>query len=325
MSQEVSVVIPLHNKARHIGRAIESVLRQTFQRFEVIVVDDGSTDGGADVVRKFDDPRIRLVVQQNAGVSAARNRGIEQASCECVAFLDADDEWLPVFLETVTGLRTRHPEAGLFACAYRICREATTWAPAFQHCVESPEGGLLDDYFHAALGPAPVWTSATMAPKAVLKQFGGFPVGMRTGEDLNLWMQIALRYHVAWSPRDGAIYHLSADNRACTSVPLSFDITCGPVWDDFCQSGAEPVVPRASVEEYVAYRRIRHAIAVLFAGRRDWALSLFWMTRNTRLYRKDRRRLGMALLVPTPILRLGLRCKDVIRMLPRHRSRPETN
>ncbi|MGI6022871.1 MAG: glycosyltransferase family 2 protein, partial [Methanoculleus sp.] len=92
---EVSVVIPLYNKAPYIARALASVITQTCQGFEVIVIDDGSTDGGAEIVRRLDDTRIRVIRQENRGVSAARNRGIESARTDFIAFLDADDEWMP--------------------------------------------------------------------------------------------------------------------------------------------------------------------------------------------------------------------------------------
>ena len=95
----VSVIIPLYNKEPYVRRALSSIRAQTFEDFEVIVVDDGSTDEGARAVESFDDARVRLVHQQNAGPGAARNRGIAEARGELLAFLDADDEWTPTYLE----------------------------------------------------------------------------------------------------------------------------------------------------------------------------------------------------------------------------------
>ncbi len=118
MNPEVSVVIPLYNKGLYIARALNSVLAQTFQDFEVILVDDGSTDDGAEVIGGVDDPRIQLIQQENLGVSAARNRGIEAARAELVAFLDADDEWLPCFLSKIIDLSDKYPERrGLCNCS----------------------------------------------------------------------------------------------------------------------------------------------------------------------------------------------------------------
>jgi len=119
---EVSVVIPLYNKAPYIARALASVITQTCQDFEVIVIDDGSTDGGAEIVRRLDDTRIRVIRQENRGVSAARNRGIESARTDFIAFLDADDEWTPTHLEALLRLRDRYPHAGAYGTAYLIKR-----------------------------------------------------------------------------------------------------------------------------------------------------------------------------------------------------------
>ncbi|HMA53239.1 MAG TPA: glycosyltransferase family A protein, partial [Acidobacteriota bacterium] len=116
----VTVVIPLYNKAPYIAAAVRSVLAQTFTDFEVIVVDDGSLDDGAEVVDRFDDPRLRLVRQENQGESAARNKGVTLAASELLAFLDADDEWTPSHLEVLLRLADRFPGAGLLATAYKI-------------------------------------------------------------------------------------------------------------------------------------------------------------------------------------------------------------
>lgn len=97
----VSVVIPTYNRAHLVGRAIQSVLNQTYQDFEIIVVDDGSTDNTEEVVKSFNDPRIRYIRHdQNRGGSAARNTGIKMARGEYIAFQDSDDEWLPEKLES---------------------------------------------------------------------------------------------------------------------------------------------------------------------------------------------------------------------------------
>ena len=111
----ISVVIPLYNKEKKIEYTLKSVFTQTFQNFEIVIVDDGSTDNSVEEVEKFTDSRIRLIHQTNAGVSAARNRGIEAASGELIAFLDADDVWMPEYLATQYGLYQKYPECSVYA------------------------------------------------------------------------------------------------------------------------------------------------------------------------------------------------------------------
>ncbi|HDR8111751.1 glycosyltransferase family 2 protein [Bacillus thuringiensis] len=101
----ISIVIPLYNKEHYIKRAIKSIIGQTFQNYEIIVIDDGSEDNSCNMVRSFQDSRIQLIQQKHSGVAAARNRGIESARADIIAFLDADDEWQPTFLETICSLK----------------------------------------------------------------------------------------------------------------------------------------------------------------------------------------------------------------------------
>ena len=314
----VSVVIPLYNKVRHIQRAINSALVQTYQDFELIVIDDGSTDGGGDVVRQVKDSRIRLITQPNAGVSAARNQGVAEAKTDLVAFLDADDEWMPNHLATVMELRNTYPEAGMYATAYRFCKDGKTWRPAFVHCVADPQGGFLEDYFQAAFGPPPIWTSAVMIPKHVLAEVGHFPVGMKRGEDMNTWARIALRYRVAWSPVEGAVYHFSVDNRACSLTPVNLEPEAAftvPI-EDFLRSGLQPLTLSRHIEEYCVAQRFRYAILCCLDGKRSWALAHIARTRGSSVFHKKKMLLQCIVWLPAWFLKGIMRIKSVMRIKP---------
>lgn len=206
----VSVVIPLYNKGPYIARALESILSQTFQDFEVIVVDDGSTDGGSEVARELRDPRIRLISQENRGVSAARNRGIEAARSQLVAFLDADDEWLPRFLETVMRLRKRFPDAGAYATAVCTAHNSTIKHLRYRS-VPSPDWeGMITDYFRSQIfGDSVLRSSSTAIPREILQEMNGFVVGAKWGEDLDLWGRIGLNYPIGFSASCCAIIHVT--------------------------------------------------------------------------------------------------------------------
>lgn len=218
----ISVVIPLYNKELHIARTINSVLAQTISDFELIVIDDGSTDKGPTVVKNFQDRRIRLIHQQNSGVSAARNRGIYEAKTDLIAFLDADDEWTPSFLETVLRLKKKYPEAGIYSSAYLFCNsKGETHIANYKEIPPAPWEGLFKSYFlSVAIGEHPICSSAVCIPKKILLAENGFEVGAWWGEDDDLWGRIALKYSIAFSWQIGAIYHQGATNRACKREEL---------------------------------------------------------------------------------------------------------
>jgi glycosyltransferase involved in cell wall biosynthesis len=211
-----SIVVPLYNKGDEIARALNSILAQTYTGYEVVVVDDGSTDNGPEIVRRFSDERIRLVSQENGGASVARNRGIAEAVYEYISFLDADDEWKPHYLGTVRNLILQYPEAGAFATAYEMVgSDKVVSIPKYKSIPEAPWEGYIPSYFKSALGVPPVWTSAVTIPKKVFDAVGGFPKGVVLGQDKEVWERVAMKFKIAFTNKIGATYYLDASNRSC--------------------------------------------------------------------------------------------------------------
>lgn len=218
----VSILMPLFNKEPEVKRAIESVLTQTVSDFELIVVNDGSVDNGPEIVRNINDPRIRLFDQENAGVSAARNRGIKEAKSDLIAFLDADDEWKPTFLETIFSLKNKLPTCKVFATSY-IYREVngTHRLPVIKGIPSPPWEGILKNYFDVAIkSDPPLWTSAVAVNKEAINEVGLFPVGIHSGEDLLTWAKLALRYDIAYSTTPESVFFLRTPSASLpTRIP----------------------------------------------------------------------------------------------------------
>ena len=294
-----TVVIPLYNKKNYVSRAVQSVLAQTFQDYEMLVIDDGSTDGGGEVVRNFTDPRLFLFQQENMGVASARNRGIELARGELIAFLDADDEWKPGFLETMIALRKRFPQAGMYACAYAQSRNNKVRISKVKEVPLSPWEGVMPGYFRsAALGDPPIHTSSVAIPREILLGVGGFPVGKRMGEDLDLWGRIALQYPVVFSWSTGGVYHQDAENRACDRFTEEDEHPFVETCRSLKREEIKPTM-RCDLELYVCrlqlenarqhvlignYRRARHLCAQIPAGKFTLRKSM-WGGRWNRITR----------------------------------------
>jgi|WetSurMetagenome_2_1015567.scaffolds.fasta_scaffold24913_1 glycosyltransferase involved in cell wall biosynthesis len=269
MIPQVSVVIPLYNKGPHIARAITSVLTQTVQEFEIIVMDGNSTDEGPEIVKAHHDPRIHFFVQEGSGVSAARNQGVEKSQADFIAFLDADDEWTPHFLEIILRLKKTFPDAGLYATAYQICSKPGKLANAKNRAIPpSPYEGLLRNYFEsAAFGKDdPFMTSVVAMPKEVFFRSGGFPLHETKGEDLDLFATVALHYPIAYSSSIGGIYHTDASNRVCASY---YSMEEQPFVRTGKKAIAEGIVPQNMLpcyKEYIARKEIETAATNIFAG-----------------------------------------------------------
>lgn len=209
----ISVVIPLYNKKKSIERAIRSVLRQTHRHFELIVVDDGSTDGSAQVVKAITEPRLTFVQRPNGGVSAARNVGVERALGQYVAFLDADDEWRPEFLSAMVSLMEMHRNAVLFSTRHDIV------APDASRILGSlslpaDHVGQVPHFFETYRKSASLVNSSSVCVrKDALLTVGGFPVGERVGEDVVVWLKLAAIGDVMFDARVLSTAHQDAENR----------------------------------------------------------------------------------------------------------------
>ena len=185
----VSVIIPTYNRAWTLPDAIDSVLEQTYQPFELIVVDDGSSDNTSALLAGYS-PRLTVIRQENAGVSAARNTGIEQATGEFLAFLDSDDRWLPQKLARQIDFFRRHPDA-------LICQTEEIWVrnglrvnPGKRHQKKS------GDIFIPSLSLCLVSPSAVMLRRTLFDEIGNFDENLPACEDYDLWLRVSARHPV---------------------------------------------------------------------------------------------------------------------------------
>lgn len=202
-----SVVIPLYNKENHIAGTLKSALAQTFTDFEVIIINDGSTDGSETAVKAFDDPRIVYQKIKNGGVSAARNKGIAVAEGEVIAFLDADDYWEPNHLEVLFSLYKENPLAGMLTSRYTIRVGRGVLIKPYFEGIADDYSGIVKDFFYSSLINRVALTAAVAVPKKVFAVTGTFDENVTHPEDTELWIKIAILFPVAISNTYTMVYN----------------------------------------------------------------------------------------------------------------------
>jgi len=300
-----SIVIPLYNKAPYISGTLASVLAQTFGDYEVIVVDDGSTDGGAELVSFITDPRVRLVRQANAGVSAARNHGIALAQGEWVAFLDADDWHHPDYLATLLWAQARCPEADTVATDYLPVPDTLAmWPPRWPAMQAAPGIEVVTDLPRRWMASPTLCTSAVSVRRArLLRMQPCFPPGESHGEDLDLWFRLAEQSPVALVHAPLMAYRLAVEGSLSSGHAA---LAMPPFLERMRQralSGAMPASRRNSALWLVAQHQITLARQALAASsrREGWA----WLLQARRAAGGKRWWLtaAMALFMPGPLVR----------------------
>lgn len=287
MNVRFSVIIPLYNKEAEIERTVRSVLAQTVQPHEIVVVDDGSTDRSAAIVESIASPLVRLIRQSNAGECAARNTAMAHATGTHYALVDADDAWKPTFLEEMSGLMEEFPECGLYCSAFDIINTDG------RHPSNSPtERGVVENFFEQSMTRYVAIPSASVIPAEVVAHVGGFPEGMKLGGDQFMWVKIARAYRVAYTPLRLTDYYMAASNRSSAiyraeSTPHSFE------------SFFDPANP--ALNEYIARVELGKAIVISAKGGSEDAARRLRFYAYTRGSRKLWWRLRVMNALPMPL------------------------
>ena len=222
MSQPIfSVVMPLYNKEKAITQTVQSVLEQTITDFELIVVDDGSTDDSHNRVSAIEDDRIRLFHKENGGVSSARNYGIREARSQHIAFIDGDDLWDRTYLQEQLKLIADFPDAGMWGVNYAFvkngecCPCAQGMGDGFRGYVENYFGTSHNDLF---------CSSSVVIKKPVFDVAGTFDERISSSEDLDEWYRIILKFPVVYYDKVLAYYNQDAENRCAYDTAARFPL-----------------------------------------------------------------------------------------------------
>ena len=219
-----SIIIPLYNKEKDIGKTLNSLFLQTETDYEIILVNDGSTDGSEAVVKQFEDDRIKYFSKENEGVSRTRNVAVSKATSQHIVFLDADDYWHPNHLENLNKLVEKFPENLWYATAYEKQHHKKLITSMISPILEKGEHwqGLVPNYFENSLVDTLAWTSAVCFKKSFFESLNGFDpkITLGAGEDADLWLRAALRAPLAFSNTITARHNLDGSNRISNTPTL---------------------------------------------------------------------------------------------------------
>ena len=209
----ISIVIPLYNKETYILQTVQMVLQQTFSDFELLIVDDGSTDQSIQKISGIVDHRIKIVSKKNGGVSSARNCGIKNAKYDYIAFLDADDTWNDVYLETMAMLIKDFPDAEVFASNFEF-----VYSNSRKPATKDISRGYIDNYFKYASKADIIHSSSVIVKKSGFEKAGLFDTRMSRGEDMDLWARLATQCIIAYSDKINSTYVIGNENSSISSI-----------------------------------------------------------------------------------------------------------
>ena len=273
--KDISVVIPLYNLEKYIERAIYSVLNQKILPKEIIVVNDGSTDNGAEIVRNMQNPLIHLINQPNQGVAVARNKGIEEAKGEFIAFLDGDDEWMENHLEVICQLIKNYPECDIYATSFYFVKneiKAGLVQPQLnpQYLFKEYDG-VIDDYYGLISKSInlPFNSDTIVIKKSIIPKAGEFPLGVKTGEDIYYWAKLYAFGDIAYSKIPTAYYYIGVQGK-----PSRFRIN--NLGDVLCDNLIDVASHRKHVKKFVAFWYKNRMVCALLLPSYTLALKMFF-------------------------------------------------
>ena len=219
-----TVVIPLYNKKEYIHTAIASVLKQSYPSFELLVVDDGSTDGSAAITKNFKDARLRYIKKEHSGVAATRNRGIKEASSGYIAFLDADDWWAPTFLEEIKNVIEAHPNNNIYATGRTHVFAEKQIEYYNSYLPKKGDVGLINHFQIVAKYLPAINSSSITVRKDHLLEKGGFIEAMQHFEDHECWLRLAVEQPIVFVNKTLSFYNKATKNGMLETMVRSTDL-----------------------------------------------------------------------------------------------------
>lgn len=277
----VSVIMPCYNNASYVGAALESVLSQDYPNFEVIVVDDGSTDNSVAVLEQFGD-RITVIQQPNQGPAAARNNGLKAASGKYVAFNDSDDFWLPGKLSAQITYLEQNPDIGLCYCDWAVWNSEVPFNEMTSRFTRREQKLQTDpDYtgwlYLQLLEDSIIHTITAVIRRKVLDDIGLFNADYRIGEDHDLWLRISYNYKIAKLKHVFALYrdNPTSITKGVQSQNFSLLVLQSALkkYGLSCPSGEK--ISQDQVNRYLGTRHFNYGYNAMIKGHRDKALTSF--------------------------------------------------
>jgi glycosyltransferase involved in cell wall biosynthesis len=311
-----SVIIPLYNKAPYIEKAINSVLSQSFQDFELIVVDDGSKDDGLKKVQEFKSSKIQIIEQENAGVSTARNNGVKAAKYNYIAFLDADDWWDKDFLQEIKKLIEECPEAAMYASSYYIVKNGNNRVAPIA-LPENFKTGYID-YIktYSQRLCMPVTSITAVLKKSAFEETGGFKPQLKLGEDFDVWLRIALKHKVAFINKQLAYYNQDVDvqNRATVNLQKPQD---NMLWhlDDFEKEAKRVDYLKQLLDNLRVYSLLPYYLEKKYRDIAQIELNKVDWTRQPKATVRQYKTPVCLLKIRRTIMKIGSRCKTFFKTI----------
>jgi len=298
MTPFFSVIIPLYNKEKYIQNTLNCVLNQSFDNFEIIVVNDGSTDRSLEILEEFADSRLKIINQPNQGVSAARNIGMENAQANYFCFLDADDTWkenhLQVFYDTIP----KFPEAKMYCGRYVTQISKNTLIKNNFIDIDESYEGYVTDFFKSSFINRVALTSAVCIHKDIFNEIGGFNISVSSGQDLEYWIKIGIKYKVSITNSETLIYNFLEENKSLSKTHINFKTI--PNFSQFLN--AEKI--NESLKKLLDLYRIEYALKYHIAGNHKKTKELLQSVASENLKFKTKLLFDFPSIILRPLLNL---------------------
>ena len=214
-----SIIISVYNKEKHIKNTLDSVINQSFKDFEIIIVNDGSTDNSENIINSIKDKRIKLITTKNLGVSNARNIGLKEASANYISLIDGDDSWEGSYLQHMFDAIEKFPEIKIFTAG--LAQKYDTKTVPVAYSFKQTELYGIYNYFKASEKFSIIHSSSIVFSKSILTKTGVFDTSIVSGQDTDLWIRFGLYFDVLFINKQLAYYNYYPSSLSNTTFDLS--------------------------------------------------------------------------------------------------------